>query len=84
MMYIYLILVNVIAFWLMHHDKEAAKAGKWRTPERRLWLFAIIGGACGIWAGMVQFRHKTKHPSFQVGVPLLVLADIFIIARYFI
>ncbi|WP_289486272.1 DUF1294 domain-containing protein [Fictibacillus enclensis] len=84
MIYIYLIVVNVLAFWLMHHDKEAAKARKWRTPEKRLWLFAIIGGAAGIWAGMIQFRHKTKHTSFQIGVPLLVLVDVFIVAKYLI
>nr|WP_088006652.1 DUF1294 domain-containing protein [Indiicoccus explosivorum] len=63
--------VNVFAFALMGADKKRAKRGVWRIPERRLWLAAWCGGAVGAYFGMRQFRHKTKHGAFRLGLPFL-------------
>lgn len=84
---IYLILVNVIAFILMGHDKRLAKSRRRRVPEKNLFLSAAVGGALGSWIGMRTFRHKTKHASFIVGIPALFVlnaACIWLLLRYVI
>ena len=73
---IYLILVNAIAFLLMLIDKQKAKKKKWRIPEATLMGSAAIGGSIGALAGMYTFRHKTKHPKFTIGVPVILVLQI--------
>ena len=85
MLYIYLILVNAVAFFLMLADKQKAKKKKWRIPEATLIGSAIIGGSIGALAGMYTFRHKTKHPKFTVGIPVILvlqLAAAVLIAKF--
>ena len=69
----YLAAVNVLAFALMGIDKVKAKRGVWRIPEKALFLSALIGGSIGAIAGMFAFRHKTKHLSFVLGLPAILL-----------
>jgi uncharacterized membrane protein YsdA (DUF1294 family) len=76
MLYIYLILVNAVAFFLMLADKQKAKKKKWRIPEATLIGSAIIGGSIGALAGMYTFRHKTKHPKFIVGIPVILVLQV--------
>jgi uncharacterized membrane protein YsdA (DUF1294 family) len=73
--WIYLALVNVIGFFLMKHDKELSRKKKWRVSERRIFTYAAVGGALGVWAGMLAYRHKTKHMSFVLGVPALAVVN---------
>ena len=70
----YLLIVNIIAFFLMGIDKRKAQTGAWRIPEKTLFLSAILGGGVGAIAGMQLFRHKTRHRSFVIGMPLILLA----------
>ena len=69
-LFTYLFLINVIAFGLYAIDKRNAVCELWRVPEAVLLGIAIIGGAYGAGAGMLLFRHKTRHVSFLVTVPL--------------
>ncbi len=75
----YIILINVLGFFLMGRDKHLAKAHAWRIPERVLLSVAAAGGAFGSLLGMQIFRHKTKHRKFKVGVPLLLVLWIVLI-----
>lgn len=68
--------LSLLAFILMGYDKGRAKAGRRRVPERTLLLVAALGGAPGALLGMYLFRHKTRHPRFQYGLPLLLLAQV--------
>ncbi|MFD0868930.1 Protein of uncharacterised function (DUF1294) [Chlamydia abortus] len=72
---IYLLLVNGLGYWSMGRDKALAGKGKRRIPERRLFGLALAGGAVGSWLGMRRFRHKTKHSSFVIGIPLLIAVN---------
>ena len=54
-------------------DKRAAKKSAWRIPEARLMSIALSGGCFGVYAGMMLFRHKTKHSKFRLGVPLIIV-----------
>ena len=73
---IYLVLVNAAAFLLMLVDKLKAKKGAWRIPEATLMGIAAIGGSIGAICGMNLFRHKTKHPKFSIGLPLILALQI--------
>lgn len=72
----YLCIVNIIGFFLMGLDKWKAEKGKWRIPERTLFLTAVVGGSPGCWMGMYTFRHKTKHWYFKVGMPLIFVVQV--------
>ena len=71
-LWIYLVVVNVLAFALYGIDKYKAKAGAWRIPEKTLLGIAVLGGSVGAIAGMKTFHHKTKHWYFRYGLPALL------------
>ena len=69
----YLMIVNALGLLLMLADKQKARKKRWRIPEATLMGVAAIGGSAGVFLGMYLFRHKTLHPKFTVGVPLLLM-----------
>lgn len=79
----YLIIINIIAFFLMGIDKKKAQIGAWRIPEKTLFLSAILGGSIGAIAGMQLFRHKTKHKTFVIGMPTIFIVQLLLAAAYF-
>ena len=72
----YLISVNAVAFILMLADKRKARKGAWRIPESTLMGIALLGGSIGAIVGMNLFRHKTKHPKFFIGLPVILALQI--------
>lgn len=56
-------LVAFIAYWL---DKNAARAGRWRTQESTLHLLSLIGGWPGALLAQRQLRHKSVKQPFQI------------------
>ena len=76
--YIYLFLINAAGFVLMLSDKRKAVKGRWRIPERTLIGAAVLGGSIGCLLGMNLFRHKTQHPKFAVGIPVIFAIQIVI------
>ena len=71
----YLLLMSLILFAFMGADKRRAKRRAWRVPERTLFWLAALGGGLGGVLGMLAFRHKTKHASFCIGMPFLMLLN---------
>ena len=72
---IYLIVINLIGFYMMWSDKRKAKWGKWRIPENTLFMVTALGGGIGTIAGMYTFRHKTKKLKFTVGLPAILILE---------
>ena len=68
-----LLVINLLSFAMMGYDKRCAQQGRRRVPEKTLFLFAALFGAAGGTAGMWLFRHKTKHMSFRILFPLMLL-----------
>ncbi len=66
----------------MRHDKQQSKRRKRRVPEKIMLIVAIIGGALGVFLGMLLFHHKTKKVKFTLGIPTLILTNLIIV--YFI
>ena len=75
---IYLVIINVITFVVYGIDKWKAKKAKWRIRESTLLGLAAIGGSIGALLAMKILRHKTLHPQFKYGVPLILVAQIAI------
>jgi uncharacterized membrane protein YsdA (DUF1294 family) len=76
---IYLLAINVFAFFLYGIDKWKAKRSKWRIPEMTLLSIAAIRGSVGAWIGMKVWHHKTMHKKFKYGIPLILFAQIAIV-----
>ncbi|MEG1744808.1 MAG: DUF1294 domain-containing protein [Ruthenibacterium sp.] len=68
--------INALSFVLFGADKFRAQREMWRIPERTLFLLAALGGSAGAVAGIWTFRHKTRHLSFVVGMPAILLAQV--------
>ena len=76
---LYLLMINLIGFFMMWSDKKRAKWGKWRIPEQTLFIVTALGGGIGTIAGMYTFRHKTKKMKFTIGLPALVILEIILV-----
>lgn len=79
----YLVLINIAAFIIYGADKHKAKKGQWRIPEKTLIGVAVLGGSIGAVMGMRLFSHKTKHPKFYIGIPVIILLQIAVVVVYY-
>ena len=55
----YLVVLSIATFIAYAADKNKAKKGKWRVPEKVLLLMSFLGGAYGGYTAMLTLRHKT-------------------------
>lgn len=76
---LYLLIINAVGFLIMHADKQKARKNLWRIPEATLFAIALIGGSLGCFMGMRLFRHKTKHLTFSLGLPLLLAVHVILL-----
>ena len=72
---IVLLLTNGYAYGLMKRDKRYAIRGERRIPERALFVSAAAFGALGGVLAMRRLHHKTRHKSFQIGFPLMLVVQ---------
>ena len=81
-----LVVLNLISFFLMAYDKRCAKAGKWRVPEKTLFLAAACFGGLGGVLGMRLLRHKTQHWYFRLFFPLFLAVQVALlgVGAYFL
>lgn len=73
---VWLAVINLLTFIVYGADKRRARKGKWRVPEKTLFLLPLMGGSIGALLGMRVFHHKTKHWYFVWGIPAILLAQI--------
>ena len=76
---LYLLCVNLSAFFLMGTDKRRAKKDRWRISEKTLFLPVVLGGGLGGILGMKVFHHKTKHWYFRLGFPAIFFAELILV-----
>ena len=70
---VYLAVISFVAFVMTVWDKHCARRGKWRVPERSLITVSLLGGSVMMLLTMKLVRHKTKHPKFMVGIPVIIV-----------
>ena len=71
----YFVIINLIGFLAMYIDKQKAKKGRWRIPEKTLFTITLLGGGIGTNLGMKMFRHKTKKGRFMLGFPTILVVE---------
>ena len=84
---LYFLIINIVGFLSMGFDKYKAKHNMWRTPENTLLLIPLLLVSIGSYIGMRVFRHKTLHPKFKYGIPVIFIINIvciYYILQYFI
>lgn len=79
----YIILVNITGFVMMGIDKRKSIKKSWRIPERKLFLTALLFGSIGVLIGMYVFHHKTRHLSFAIGIPAILVAQLLALSFIF-
>jgi len=80
---IYLPVINVITWLAFWADKERARQGLYRIPERTLLLLALAGGSPAAIHAQQRLRHKTRKQPFATilaGIPVLQVATLIGIA----
>ncbi len=79
----YIIIINLIGFFLMGIDKRRAIRRGWRIPEKTLLIVALLFGSVGSLIGMYLFHHKTRHLKFAIGIPAILVAQLLFISFLF-
>lgn len=71
----YLFCISLCSVVVCVYDKRISKRNnvKLRIPEKSLFIWSALGGAVAMYVTMKIIRHKTKHTSFMVGIPLIIL-----------
>lgn len=81
---LYYIVVNVLEFFLMKHDKQCAKNHQRRIPEATLFGTAALGGAIGGQVAMSVYRHKTQNTLFFLGFKALIAVHVVLLIGFFV
>ena len=77
----YLLVINILAFFVYGVDKYLAVKGKYRISEYSLFILSVFGGGIGSILGMRVFHHKTRKILFWI-VNILTLLGWFLILFY--
>lgn len=75
----YLVVINFITLAAFAIDKIAAIEGRSRIRIVTLLGLAFIGGSIGGLIAMYLFRHKIRKDYFTVGIPLIMVMQVFVI-----
>ena len=76
---IYLVVINVVTFFMYGIDKWKARKAKLRIREAALLGLAVLGGSVGAWLGMRVWHHKTLHKKFRYGVPAIIIIQLLLL-----
>lgn len=77
--FLYLGLVNLIAFSVFGWDKYRSIKNAWRVPENTLLLLAFIGGSPAMLLGQKLLRHKTRKQPFKTYLLLIVMIQVIVV-----
>lgn len=77
---IYLAVISLASVITTAWDKFCAKRDMWRVPEKTLIIMSIFGGSVAMYVTMKTIRHKTKHPKFMVGIPVIIFLQVAAVA----
>jgi len=76
---IYLLMINIFGYFIITLDKKRAARRAWRISEKKLFSIALLGGGIGEFTAMMQYKHKTRHLSFMVGIPMIIVIQIILL-----
>ena len=73
----YIAVVSLCSIVACIYDKKISKRNnvKLRIPEKSLFIWSAVGGSVAMFITMRLIRHKTKHLSFMIGIPAIILVQ---------
>ena len=79
---VYIAVISLCSIVVCIYDKKISKRNnvKLRIPEKSLFIWSLLGGSLAMYATMKLIRHKTKHTSFMVGIPVIFVLQVALIA----
>ena len=77
----YIAVVSLISIIVCIYDKKISKRNdvRLRIPEKTLFIWSAVGGSLAMFITMQLIRHKTKHVSFMVGIPVIFILQVALI-----
>ncbi len=71
----YVATISLLSIIVCIYDKVISKANnvKLRVPEKSLFVWSAAGGSVTMFLTMLIIRHKTKHASFMIGIPVIII-----------
>lgn len=75
----YILIISIVSVIMTIKDKSCAKSGKWRVPEKTLFILSALGGSVAIYITMKTIRHKTQHKRFMLGIPAIMVVQALLI-----
>lgn len=77
----YIIVISLCSIVVCIYDKKISKRNnvKLRIPEKSLFIWSAVGGSVAMYITMHLIRHKTKHVSFMVGIPVIFVLQVVVI-----
>ena len=77
----YIAVISLISIIVCIYDKKISKKNdvKLRIPEKSLFIWSAVGGSLAMYITMKIIRHKTKHVSFMVGIPVIFVLQVALI-----
>ncbi len=82
-LFLYLFIINYIAFSMFAVDKERAIKHKNRISEKNLLTLCFFGGSLGGWLAMKKLRHKTSKDSFKFKFYAILIVQIILLFALF-
>jgi uncharacterized membrane protein YsdA (DUF1294 family) len=83
----YIAVVSLCSIVVCIYDKKISKRNnvRLRIPEKSLFIWSAVGGSVAMYVTMRLIRHKTKHVSFMVGIPVIMIlqAALIVALAYF-
>ena len=81
----YIAVVSLCSIVVCIYDKLISKKNnvKLRIPEKSLFVWSAVGGSLAMLLTMKLIRHKTKHRSFMIGIPVIMVLQAALIILYF-
>ena len=77
-LFMYLLIINIIAIIITIYDKLCAIGRRWRVKENTLLLISALGGSVAMYITMQIIRHKTRHLKFMLGIPIIIIVQLLI------
>jgi uncharacterized membrane protein YsdA (DUF1294 family) len=74
-----LLIINIVTFIVYGIDKWKAIEGRFRIRIVTLLGLAFAGGSIGAIIAVYAFRHKINKDYFTVGVPLIIVMQVFLL-----
>ncbi len=77
----YIAVISLISIIVCIYDKKISKRNnvKLRIPEKALFIWSGLGGSLAMFITMKLIRHKTKHLSFMIGIPVIFILQVALI-----